>query len=821
MCARWLDSKEVMMLSNCHEAKYAKVNRTMRDGSKEEFECPVAIEFYNKIMGGVDLADQMANVYELDRKSSKWWKKVFFRLLMSAVVNSWIVYCELKHRKNPLLDFIVPLAEALMASGKLNVQYQRRRGTGRPSKTSRSLLNVGDHLPVTTKTRRRHHYRVYCTLYWSENDVPSKNLLSSESRKVVMNLPGQQSIRSYCESTKSHLTNEQLRILNHRFQPDQIIKIIALAGTGKTTTLIHLALLYPQVKFLNVVFNKAACEEAKRRFPPNVTCKTAHSLAYAVFGFKLRYKLINKIRPLDLVPFLKHNAGTKMLTLSYAKHVLQTIETFACTSDEELSLWHLRSIEQEFMGRYTAEDKQKVLKDATQIWKKMTDRNHKNLKVTHDMYLKLYQLSKPKLPGYQCIMVDEAQDCNPATLDIMMSQNCPVIFVGDPNQQIYGFRGARNALRKVNPTHTYYLTKSFRFGPQIAYAANCCLDVLMPGHNETLVGSNKPSCIDGKAVGKQYAIITRTNVQLFNEALRVCCLGRFKPNEPTVVHGCFVGGLKSYGFDQMLDICNLAVGPNQGPTSIIDKFIGKFKTFEELNSYARQIEDNDLISKIELIHQYGILLPGFIRKIKEKCNTNIALANFVFSTAHKAKGLEFDTVCLTDDYPITPSIDFQQRRVIDSEEANIMYVAMTRAKKSLVLSEKLLRLLLAAQEKFEYPVSPSSLLLNGETKLECVSCSITFSPHTVLILARRTYYCSSTGYTFEGGAMCVKCATDPTVRPRVDAEPVIMYLDPIPDYTHRSLSALVGPLPNDPPVVHASFEVLRDRDVVYVVNVNM
>ncbi|GFT68433.1 piggyBac transposable element-derived protein 4 [Nephila pilipes] len=66
---------------------------------------------------------------------------------MTAVVNSWIVYCELKHQKTPLLDFIVPLAEALMASGKLNAQYQRRRGTGRPSKTSRSLLNVGDHLP--------------------------------------------------------------------------------------------------------------------------------------------------------------------------------------------------------------------------------------------------------------------------------------------------------------------------------------------------------------------------------------------------------------------------------------------------------------------------------------------------------------------------------------------------------------------------------------------------------------------------------------------------------------------------------------------------
>ncbi|GFR09941.1 rho guanine nucleotide exchange factor 10-like protein [Trichonephila clavata] len=88
-----------MILSKCHEAKYTKANRTMKDGSKEEFECPVAIEFYNKIMGGAELADQMANAYGLDRKSCKWWKKVFFPLLMSTVVNSWIAYSELKYQK--------------------------------------------------------------------------------------------------------------------------------------------------------------------------------------------------------------------------------------------------------------------------------------------------------------------------------------------------------------------------------------------------------------------------------------------------------------------------------------------------------------------------------------------------------------------------------------------------------------------------------------------------------------------------------------------------------------------------------------------------
>ncbi|GFR15701.1 hypothetical protein TNCT_240681 [Trichonephila clavata] len=47
----------------------------MKDGRKEECECPVAIEFYNKIVGGVDLADQIANVNKLNRKFGTWWKK--------------------------------------------------------------------------------------------------------------------------------------------------------------------------------------------------------------------------------------------------------------------------------------------------------------------------------------------------------------------------------------------------------------------------------------------------------------------------------------------------------------------------------------------------------------------------------------------------------------------------------------------------------------------------------------------------------------------------------------------------------------------------
>lgn len=44
-------------------------------------------------------------------------------------------------------------------------------------------------------------------------------------------------------------------------------------------------------------------------------------------------------------------------------------------------------------------------------------------------------------------------------MDIVLSQTCGVILVGDPHQQIYSFRGAVNTLYTVPHTHIYYLTQ--------------------------------------------------------------------------------------------------------------------------------------------------------------------------------------------------------------------------------------------------------------------------------------------------------------------------------------------------------------------------
>ncbi len=152
VASKWQDCKEVNVLSNCHGTETLLIKRKLKDGEKQEFECPATTVTYNDIMGGVDLSDQKMSVYELGRKSNKWWKKVFVRLLNSVVINSWIAYKEI-HRagKLQLKNFLVPLAESLCEKG-IKQTKKKKKNVGRPSQVVRS---VGEHWPTKINTRRR------------------------------------------------------------------------------------------------------------------------------------------------------------------------------------------------------------------------------------------------------------------------------------------------------------------------------------------------------------------------------------------------------------------------------------------------------------------------------------------------------------------------------------------------------------------------------------------------------------------------------------------------------------------------------------------
>lgn len=84
------DTKQVLLSTKCHKDNVLTVGKTMKDGSKIDIPYPEMVATYREILGGVDIADQMMGLYQLYRKSNKWWKKVFYRFLMMSIVNASI-----------------------------------------------------------------------------------------------------------------------------------------------------------------------------------------------------------------------------------------------------------------------------------------------------------------------------------------------------------------------------------------------------------------------------------------------------------------------------------------------------------------------------------------------------------------------------------------------------------------------------------------------------------------------------------------------------------------------------------------------------------
>ncbi|KGL75878.1 F-box only protein 18, partial [Tinamus guttatus] len=548
----------------------------------------------------------------------------------------------------------------------------------------------------------RIHYNIFYCLYLMENG----SVTAEAEEETPASCCRRDLWAGNCPDIK--LTHEQQRILNHKIERGQIVKIMAFAGTGKTSTLIKYAEKFAELNFLYVTFNKAVAERGKRVFPRNVACKTFHSLAFGSVG--KRYKEKGKLNFSNLsaysVSFLiQHREGQSLFIRG--KTVKETLENFFASSDEEISEEHVPTWFKNTHGvrkLVTLQEKRINVQEANEIWynmKKLDGDAEKNYKMTCDGYLKLWHLSKPQLTGYDAIFVDEAQDCTPAIVDIVLSQSCGVILVGDPHQQIYTFRGAVNTLYMVPHTHIYYLTQSFRFGPEIAYVGATILDVCKRIRNKTLVGGNQEGDVRGSVEGK-IAILSRSNFSVFEDAVRLT--GRERPIKIHVI-----GGLARFGLGKIHDIWKLSrpIEERERLNLVInDPFIKKWEEtqgFIGLREYAEHIDDKELQVKIAIVEKYKEQLPELVRRIQSSHVSTEALADYLMGTVHQAKGLEFDTVLLSDDFVQVPATSGDPRRgshfsigMYPEDEWNLLYVAVTRAKRCLLMSKSLENILALA-----------------------------------------------------------------------------------------------------------------------------
>lgn len=164
------------------------------------------------------------------------------------------------------------------------------------------------------------HYNIYYILHLMENGPFSVDC--GESGRPRMNLTG-----------------EQQQILSHDIQADHVVKVMAFAGTGKTTTLVKYAEQRPHLRFLYVAFNKSVATEAQRRFPSNVDCKTVHSLAFADVGksYHIKQKLTFNVQPFALSSALPEGRGGFVK----AKVVAMTLNTFMASADPMINFTHV------------------------------------------------------------------------------------------------------------------------------------------------------------------------------------------------------------------------------------------------------------------------------------------------------------------------------------------------------------------------------------------------------------------------------------------------------------------------------------------------
>ncbi|WP_340152984.1 UvrD-helicase domain-containing protein [uncultured Marivirga sp.] len=487
------------------------------------------------------------------------------------------------------------------------------------------------------------------------------------------------------------LTKQQSSIITS----NENIKINAVAGSGKTTTLIAYAESRSKnSKILYLAFNKSVKLEATKKFKSkklfNVEVQTAHSLAFkhVIVGNNLEINSTG-YKNHELADILDLNIKSEpMAEMIMANHINKFTAYFCNSNATKVGeLNYQDTISDKKVYTFVKGNNSYIKKKTREFLAKM---NSGEIAMTHDFYLKKFQLLKPQLK-YDYILFDEGQDASPAMLDVFLQQKAVKVIVGDTHQQIYSWRYAVNSLEMVN-FKAFELSSSFRFNEKIARLAQAIVERkkhLQADVKFHIKGKGEPS------KGEQKAVLARTNLGLLTKAIDYI-------SERANLEGIyFEGNINSYTYaddgTSLYDVLNLYNGKRK---FIRDPLIKKMNTLENLEEYIEKTEDMQLGMMVELVREYGNEIPEYIKQLKEKHveNQDREKANIIFSTVHRCKGMEYDSVHLVNDFLTEEKLKklSQQKNLPDlikeklNEEINLLYVAITRTQNKLYIEEELL-----------------------------------------------------------------------------------------------------------------------------------
>lgn len=484
------------------------------------------------------------------------------------------------------------------------------------------------------------------------------------------------------------LTDEQLQIIQ-TFDDDKNVKIHAFAGTGKTFTLGQIA-KKSEKSGLYVAFNRAIADEAKSLMPKNVHVSTAHSLAFKWARTKYEIdKLINNPNQKHLDTYLRvfkaSSIGETSVVSDYfvKQQMLKILENFLNSDHPQVTMDNISFDDVSlFTQEYLRKFKSQLIEQVSEIWRHMQAPNQ-DLPLGHDGYLKLWALSKPKL-NYDFLLVDEAQDFNPSMLSLVQNFDNQIILVGDSAQQIYAWRGAVDVMSMELDCVDLSLSETFRFGSDLAAVVNPILQRL--GCRNKLISKVK----QGTEVTTERnqsegagTFLCRKSVTLVDRAVNLHLKGfSYFLNDPR-------GHVKSTVYDYFR--------LNEGIPGRSIIFQGH-NNWDEIKRIVKTEDDHPFAGWVKLFDSHD---PSLVQEAVDASVTSADEADVTLSTIHQAKGLEWDSVEVSDDF----NLDFQsalndQAVAHDPEELKLLYVAMTRAKKRLTIPDAINRFCSGNDQKY-------------------------------------------------------------------------------------------------------------------------
>lgn len=463
----------------------------------------------------------------------------------------------------------------------------------------------------------------------------------------------------------------QLAVFDHIVKEQVHLVVEAVAGSGKTWTVVEVLKLFPRdAKIIYMAFNRHIVKELSKRVPRGARIGTYHSV-----GFKACRDVWGDI---ELVPDKVYH----ILEKRYQKDIYGAI--FA-PARQIVSLMkaNLYDPDQEHFDYLTDRYGIELNGDRDLIYEAVVHVMARSMEMTtiidYDDMVWLPVVHGLNIEKYDVVLVDEAQDTNRNQIELakmMIKEGGKIVAVGDRHQSLYGFRGADvdaipNLISELNAdtlplSITYRCPKAIveevnRRFPHIPFEAAEWAD---EGSIEALSYEMAMTMYHDKDM-----VLCRTNAPMVKPVFSLIRMGVKATIRGTDIGKGLVNLIEKMKAD---DVSDLILKLEDYKRKEVEKLMKA-----EKSSQAASVKDK--VDTLVAISDGCYSIYEITDKIMSVFSDKVE--GVVFSTVHRAKGLEADRVFILRP-DLLPHPMARQEWELEQEE-NIEYVAVTRTLREL------------------------------------------------------------------------------------------------------------------------------------------